>query len=182
MPIKPALGRRTTRRPEPRERRWVSCPTCGRGFDVSTRAVSATCPTCTRHFVFEDVMIRRDTRRDVSTMGHVRVEAGSGMIGEVVCGTLTIAGKYDGEATVFGAALILEGGTCRGSVRARSLEVPLGTSFVGRAHIGTMLEDDPLTFSDSPPVRSERDFSALTSPVKTVVATRLRRAGVMKAG
>lgn len=177
MPIKPALGLMTTRKPAPRSQRWVSCPTCGRGFEVSSRAISATCPTCTRHFVFDDVMIRKDTQRDVSTMGHVHVDPGSGMIGRVVCGSLTIAGRYDGDATVFGAAILEDEADCRGVVRARSLSVPEGTTFYGKAHIGSMRDDDPLTYGVEPGQPME---TYQQQAIKTVIPTRLRRAKVLK--
>ncbi len=107
-------------------------------------------------------------------MGHVRVEPGSGMIGRVVCGMLSIAGRYDGDATVFGEAILAEEGDCRGVVRARSLMVPEGTCFVGRAHIGAMLEDDPATYGE---VESEPANRVMT---RAVVPTRLRRRGVLK--
>ncbi|QDU71951.1 polymer-forming cytoskeletal protein [Mucisphaera calidilacus] len=179
MPIKPpSLGFLTTRKPAPRSQRWVSCPTCGRGFEVSSRAISATCPTCTRHFVFDDVSIRKDTKRDVSTMGHVHVEPGSGMIGRVVCGSLTIEGRYDGDATVFGAALLVEDADCRGVVRARSLSVPAGTTFYGKAHIGSMRDDDPETFGVLPGGSVEPHQR---EAIRTVIPTRLRRTKILKA-
>ncbi len=135
MPIRPALASLSLRGPRPAEVRRVACPHCGKGFDLSRKAFSATCPRCTRHLQFEDLELTERLEGDLSTMGHVHVQAPSEIVGRVVCGQLTNEGRFNGKAIVYGPVTLGPHSRTTGQITARSISAPYGALFKARIHI-----------------------------------------------
>jgi len=145
MPIRPALASLTMRGPRPAESRRVACPHCGHAFSLSRKALSATCPRCTRHLQFQDLDLTDRMEGDLSTMGHVNVQAPSQIVGRVVCGQLTNQGCFKGRAVVYGPANILAGSRTDATLTARSLTVQRGSVMRGKVHITPDPKASPLT-------------------------------------
>lgn len=123
MPLRPALAAIHPRGPVPREVRQVRCPGCGHGFHVPQSAFSARCPQCTRYLAFKDVTVRQRIEGDVSTMGHVCLQADSEMMGKLVCGQFTNEGRFEGQATIYGPAVLGGGSLTTGRITASSLRI-----------------------------------------------------------
>jgi cytoskeletal protein CcmA (bactofilin family) len=135
MPLRPALATIHPRRPEPRQLRRVLCPHCGRAFEVSTRAMSVRCPSCTRPLEFKDLTLRQRLDGDVSTMGHVELSDPSEMIGRLVCGRFTNTGRFEGQAVVYGAIELTGNSLTVGELTGKSLCVHHGATARAKANI-----------------------------------------------
>lgn len=130
MPLRPALSALnkpfSQLGPKPREMRRVRCYHCGNAFEVSKRAMSATCPSCTRHFQFKDLNLNQKIEGDMSTMGHINLEADSEMFGRLVCTELTSEGRFDGDAVVYGPVLLENTSSTTGKIKSSSLTISPG--------------------------------------------------------
>ena len=145
MPIRPALAAFSLRGPRPSELRRVSCPHCSHTFQLSFKAFSATCPACTRHLQFQDLDLTDRLKGDVATMGHVKVQAPSEVLGRVVCGKLSNEGRFDGQAIVYGEVELTAGSVTQGNITARSLSASVGANLVARVHITPNPKASPMT-------------------------------------
>lgn len=162
MPIRPALASLSLRGPRPHEVRRVACPHCGKAFEISSKAFSATCPKCTRHLQFKDLELTDKVEGDLSTMGHVHVQTPSEIVGRVVCGQLTNEGRFDGKAVVYGAVRLASGSRTTGQITARSLSAPRGALFRARIHI----TPDPKASAITRSVAERRAYHPVRSALK----------------
>ncbi|MCC6580433.1 MAG: polymer-forming cytoskeletal protein [Phycisphaeraceae bacterium] len=137
-PLKPSLLTQYLHKPQPREVRQVHCPGCGRKMDISRRTLSLRCPSCSHPLRLEDITLRRELMGDLSTQGHVHVTQRSSMVGQLVCGEVTISGRYDGEVEAHGPVSLEEHSHTTGTIIARSLNVAPGATVEAAVRIGPL--------------------------------------------
>jgi cytoskeletal protein CcmA (bactofilin family) len=124
--------------------RRVNCPHCAHRFEVSVKAISLRCPACTRHLRFEDVVIRHRLKGELATMGHVRLENPSEVIGRVVCGGfVNHGGRFEGSVTVFGDIELTPQSFTAGQLVAKSLHVRIGATVRAKATIVPRPQEPP---------------------------------------
>lgn len=128
MPLRPALKTIHPRTPQPRQVRNCSCPHCAHRFEISSRAMSARCPACTKPLEFNDLTLRTRLEGDVSTMGHVILAEPSEMLGRLVCGQFTNQGRFEGRAVVYGSVVFTRDSLSTGTLSARSLVIHGGAT------------------------------------------------------
>lgn len=97
--------------------------------------MSVRCPACTRPLEFKDLTLRQRMQGDVSTMGHVELSHPSEMIGRLVCGRFTNAGRFEGQAVVFGEIVLQGGSLTVGELSGKSLCIRHGATARAKAHI-----------------------------------------------
>lgn len=134
-PIRPAVGFVHLTPPKPHDVRGVHCPFCHHDFEISRRAMVVRCPRCTSPMRFEDMTVRHHKSGEVDTMGHVQISSASAMTGQIVCGQLTNAGRFDGSALVHGQVLLLSNSLTTGHITGQSLRVPFGATLRAKAFI-----------------------------------------------
>ncbi len=139
MPLRPAINTIHPRGPQPAHLRRVSCPACGKSFEVSQRAVSVRCPACTSPLEFNDLVLRTRLEGDVSTMGHVALAEPSEMLGRLVCGQFTNAGRFEGRAVVYGQVVLTRESLTTGQLSGRSLRIDHGAT----THIKAEIRPNP---------------------------------------
>ncbi|MEM1356180.1 MAG: polymer-forming cytoskeletal protein [Planctomycetota bacterium] len=136
MPLRPALAAFHPKAPAPKTVRSVHCPHCGTGFEISSKAMSVRCPSCTRPLAFEDLNLNSRVEGDVSTMGHVQLGEQGAMVGRLVCGQLTNVGRLEGRVVVFGRIELCPQSLTTGEISGRSLSAGIGCTLRARASIG----------------------------------------------
>ena len=136
MPLRPALAAFHPKGPAPKTVRPVHCPHCGKGFEISRKAMSVRCPSCTRPLAFEDLNLNSRVEGDVSTMGHVHLGEQGAMVGRLVCGQLTNDGRLEGRVVVFGRIELCPQSLTTGEISGRSLLASIGSTLRARASIG----------------------------------------------
>jgi len=164
MPLRPALKTIHPRSPQPREVRHCSCPHCAHRFEISSRAMSARCPACTKPLEFNDLTLRTRLEGDVSTMGHVILAEPSEMLGRLVCGQFTNQGRFEGRATVYGSVVFTRSSLTTGSIHARSLIIQGGAT----THIKADIAPNTRAKADAPtPIHRlvKRPARRLTQPL-----------------
>lgn len=135
-PLRPSLLSLRPRRPEPSQLRSVTCPRCGRGFDISHKALTVRCPACTNPLRLDDLVMRQDHHGTVTTMGQVQILSHAALTGMIVCGKLASQGRFDGRAMVHGSVELQRESFTAGEIHARSLVVVLGANLRAKASIG----------------------------------------------
>jgi uncharacterized OB-fold protein len=135
MPLRPALKTIHPRGPKPREVRRLSCPNCAHTFDVSARAISVRCPACTSPLEIKDVALRDRLEGQISTMGRVELTPPSEMIGQLVCGQFTNAGRFDGTLVAYGLIELRDASLTTGHLVGKSLHIDGGATVRAHAHI-----------------------------------------------
>lgn len=136
------------RPPQPAATRRVWCPACGYVGQVSLRAVSMRCPSCTALLRPADLNVTRSLRADLTVSGHVTVQRRKVLSGRLVCGQLTNHGEIHGTLRVGGCAQLHPGSSTTGQLVCQSLHLSAGASLRARAAIGTL--------SGLPPAPSSR--------------------------
>ncbi|MFN3168900.1 MAG: polymer-forming cytoskeletal protein [Phycisphaeraceae bacterium] len=136
MPLRPALAAFHPKGPKPKAVRQVNCPHCSAAFDISQKAMSVRCPRCTRPLAFEDLHLDSKVQGDVSTMGAVRLGEQGEMVGRLICGTLTNAGRVDGKVVVYGRAELQPHSLTTGTLNARSVLAHRGAAVRMSVKIG----------------------------------------------
>lgn len=134
-PLRPSLLSLRPRRPQPTSLRSVSCPSCGRGFDISQKALTVRCPACTSPLRLDDLVMRHDHHGTVATMGQVQILSHTALSGMIVCGKLASHGRFDGQAMVHGSVELSRESFTAGEIHARSLVVVLGANLRVKASI-----------------------------------------------
>ncbi|MEM1209496.1 MAG: polymer-forming cytoskeletal protein [Planctomycetota bacterium] len=142
MPLKPAMVAFHPRKPEPADKRAVSCPSCGKAFEISAKAMSVRCPSCTRPLQFSDLDIKQRLAGEVATMGRVELHRSGEISGKLVCGELASDGSFQGDALVYGRLRLRDGSLTTGTLTARAIATDPGATLRGR-----------LAVSPSPTVR-----------------------------
>lgn len=97
--------------------------------------MSVRCPSCTRPLEFKDLTLRNRMEGDVSTMGHVELSNPSEMIGRLVCGRFTNAGRFEGQAVVYGQIMLSGGSHTIGELTGKSLSIQFGATARAKANI-----------------------------------------------
>ncbi len=124
--------------------RRVNCPHCAHRFEVSVKAISLRCPACTRHLRFEDVIIRHRLKGELATMGTVRLEQPSEVIGRVVCGGfVNQGGRFEGSVTVFGDIELTPRSYTSGQLVGKSLQIKIGATVRAKACIHPRPQEPP---------------------------------------
>lgn len=134
-PIRPSLLTLRPRKPAPQQVRSVSCPRCGKGFEVSQKAMTVRCPSCTSPLRLEDLTLKQDQQGTVATMGKVELLPHTAMMGLLVCGRFINQGRFDGQAVVHGPIELQPASFTTGEIHGRSLEVWTGADLRGKASI-----------------------------------------------
>jgi cytoskeletal protein CcmA (bactofilin family) len=132
MPLKPAMVAFHPRTPQPRDTRQVCCPSCGRSFDISAKAMSVRCPGCTRPLQFADLDVKQRLAGEVATMGRVELHPSGEISGRLVCGELAVAGSFQGDALVYGSLDLKPGSLTTGTLAARTLHAHHGATLRAR--------------------------------------------------
>ena len=84
----------------------------------------------------KDVTLAKSIEGRLDTLGHVHITPASAMSGELVCGRLTNAGRFEGQAVVHGRIELAGKSHTSGRLRGQSLTVLPGATVTGRARIG----------------------------------------------
>jgi cytoskeletal protein CcmA (bactofilin family) len=135
MPLRPSLLSFHPQGPRPPRRRAVHCPRCRHGFTLSRRAVTVRCPRCATPIAFDDLSLGQSVEGTITTMGRVTLRDTGRVRGRLTCGSLDQAGRFEGEATVYGHADLAAGSRTTGTLIARSVAVREHATFVGRLRI-----------------------------------------------
>ncbi|MEM8783672.1 MAG: polymer-forming cytoskeletal protein [Planctomycetota bacterium] len=135
MPIRPPLLAFHPRSPRPPRQRSVHCPSCRHGFSLTRRAVSVRCPKCATPIAFDDLTLGQRVEGTITTMGRVTLRDTCGVRGRLTCGMLEQSGKFDGDATVYGPAVLQAGSRTTGTLVARSVTIEAGAKAVCRLKI-----------------------------------------------
>lgn len=118
----------------------MSCPRCGKGFEVSQKALTVRCPACTSPLRLDDLTLREDQQGTVATMGKVELLPHTALMGMLVCGKFVSGGRFDGQAMVHGAIELQPTSFTAGEIHGKSLEVWMGANLRAKASISP----DPL--------------------------------------
>ncbi|MFN0132618.1 MAG: polymer-forming cytoskeletal protein [Phycisphaerales bacterium] len=128
--------------------RTIQCYHCRRRFDAPRRALTTSCPACSKPLVVEDVVVKTaHSVRKIQTCGRLIVQKK----GRVMAGTIEAhAGvEVEGilEANVVSGGLVRIGAKAqwKGDCRAPRLEVELGAR-IARGYF--VVPDDALGVSD----------------------------------
>lgn len=97
--------------------------------------MTVRCPSCTSPLRLDDLVVRTDHQGPVATMGKVELLPHTAMMGLLVCGKFTSAGRFDGQAMVHGQIDLQAGSFTTGQVHGRSLQVWMGANLRARANI-----------------------------------------------
>jgi len=135
MPLKPAMAAFHPRKPDPRDKRQVTCPSCGRAFDISAKAMSIRCPGCTRPLQFADLDVKQRLAGEIATMGRVELHPSGEINGRLVCGEFAVAGSFQGDALVYGKLHLQPGSLTTGTLTARALNATRGATLRARLAI-----------------------------------------------
>ncbi|MEM0915223.1 MAG: polymer-forming cytoskeletal protein [Planctomycetota bacterium] len=136
MPLKPAMAAFHPRQPQPADKRSVTCPSCGHAFEISAKAMSVRCPTCTRPLQFSDLEIKQRLAGEVATMGRVALHRSGEISGKLVCGELDTAGSFQGDALVYGRLRLMQGSLTTGTLTARAIATDPGATLRARLAVG----------------------------------------------
>lgn len=126
MPLRPSLIARFPLGPKPKKLRRIHCPSCAHVFKLSSQAMSARCPRCSRGIKLDDLTIKQTVKGRVLTMGQIHIEADSHMKGRIACGTFVNEGRFHGEMTATGPVDLRQGSLTSGRLLARSLHIRRG--------------------------------------------------------
>lgn len=94
------------------------------------------CPRCTNPLRLEDKVIRHQFNEDLAIVGFVRITPSSVLTGQIVCGHLINAGRFDGSALVHGPIELDAHSLTTGELRGRSLRVLPGATLRAHTQIG----------------------------------------------
>jgi len=124
--------------PPPDDRITIVCLYCEKPFELSRKALNATCPFCNKSLVIEDVRIKEyRARRSIDTCGVVTVEKkGQAVVDKIHCGGLIVRGKVKGTVLSRGPVLVGPEAELRGDVSAPSMAVGAGAILEGNYKIG----------------------------------------------
>lgn len=136
--IKPGVRPRQLQPPQPAEMRRVWCPSCDHQFLASSRAMSLTCPQCTKPLKPKDVHLNCSVRGDVSAIGRVTIPQAMELSGRLLCVELESSGVFQGQARVGGPIRLHPGSSTTGQLNCRALRVEGGASVRISASIGTV--------------------------------------------
>jgi len=115
----------------------VVCPYCRGPTEVALRAMSIFCPHCRKRVILEDYKITSYYAvREFFTCGDIVVEKKGQVIAPIKVGNLVVKGKVQGTVTAQGTVTLAKGGTLKGSIEAKSLQIDPGANFDGFVRIG----------------------------------------------
>jgi hypothetical protein len=135
-------------------KRSVRCYLCGRGFEVSPRAMSTTCPGCHKAIKIEDLVIKSYIPVvDLQTCGQIRIaKRGRVAAQRIQCGAgIVCEGAMEGSIETEGDVRLGPKAYWKGkTLQSRSLEIAPGAKLVGVvsvpwSRLGPVTEQDQCT-------------------------------------
>ncbi len=130
--------------------RKVQCYHCRHRFDISSRAVSISCPKCSKALVVEDVVINSAHNvRKIQTCGKVVIEKKGRVVAQLIEAHegVFVEGILEAKVLSGGPVKIGAKAQWKGDCSAPSLEVELG----GRIERGYfVIPEDALGVGDMP--------------------------------
>jgi Polymer-forming cytoskeletal len=121
------------------DRQSIRCIHCGCAQQVSRRALTVTCKSCSKTLKIEPISIRRyQARRAIETCGALTIEKRGNVLSDrILCGELVVRGSVRAEVICSqGPVRVAPGGRLTGDVTAPSLAVADGAILHGRYRIG----------------------------------------------
>ena len=112
----------------------VRCYHCRRECQVSTHAMSSSCPHCHRQLAIADVIVRaRHWGTNLQTCGRVLVERGADVRVKTLraCGGVEIHGSLRGRVVSLGPVTLGDTATIDGDLEAPAVFVSPGAKIVG---------------------------------------------------
>lgn len=126
------------RPPQPAATQRVWCSACGYVGQVSARAISIRCPSCTALLRPRDLDVGKSLRADLTVSGRVTVRPRKVLAGRLVCGELTNHGEIHAAVRVGGRAELHPGSSTTGQLVCQSLHIAPGAKLHVLAAIGTL--------------------------------------------
>ena len=115
----------------------VVCYQCGHGHDVSSKAVSASCPRCYRQIQVGDVEINGAYwGARIQTCGSVIIGRKARVVTQLIRASVGVhvLGRFEGDVYTPGTVSIGAKGAMHGAVHATGLHIVPGGSLVGGPH------------------------------------------------
>jgi hypothetical protein len=131
---------------KPGARRTIRCYLCGHHFEVSSRAMSTTCPGCHKAIKVENVVVKSYVPvNDLQTCGHIKVtRRGRIAAKNIQSGDgISCEGSIEGTVTTDGPVELGPKSTWKGkSLQSRTLEVSDGASLAGYVQVPWTREEE----------------------------------------
>lgn len=137
--------------------RKVQCYHCRHRFDISSQALSISCPKCSKPLVIEDVVINNAHNvRKIQTCGKVIIDKKGRVVAQSVEAHqgVFVEGILEAKVLSGGPVKIGPKAQWKGDCSAPSLEAELGCR-IERGYF--TIPDDPLGVADMPSPDSEDD-------------------------
>lgn len=115
-------------------RKAVTCYLCGHVFEVSTRAMTVSCPKCARQLMVEDVTVKGYTAvTTLPSCGSILVKPKGRVVARKVIGQqgVTCEGKIEGTIETTATVHLGKNACCKGAIHAGRLVIADGASFDG---------------------------------------------------
>ena len=116
-------------------KRSVRCYLCGRGFDVSSRAMSTTCPGCHKAIKIEDLVVKSYIPVvDLQTCGRIRItKRGRVAAQRIQCGDgIVCEGAMEGSIETDGEVHMGPKAYWKGkTLQSRALKIAAGAKLIG---------------------------------------------------
>ncbi len=109
--------------------RTIACYHCGHAFEIPARALSTSCPKCSKPLAVEDVVVKSvHFVRKVQTCGKIVVEAKGNLNAALIVAQLgvEVQGILEGNVTSAGPVHLGPKAKWKGDCKAPTLRVELG--------------------------------------------------------
>ncbi len=120
---------------KPSAKRKIRCYLCGRGFEVSTKTMSTTCPGCNRAIKIEDVLVKSYVPvNELQTCGRIKItKRGRVAARQIQSGEgIECEGSIDGNVETEGEVKLGPKAVWRGRIlQSRSLAIADGARLEG---------------------------------------------------
>lgn len=120
--------------PQPAAQRAIQCYLCRRRFDISARAMTVSCPGCSRQLKVEDIVITNtQSYTRLQTCGRIVVKPKGRIIADLVEAHegIEVRGVMEAKAVRSGPVFIGPRAKWKGDCRATSLVVESGAVVQG---------------------------------------------------
>lgn len=118
----------------PGEKRSVVCYHCQRVIDVGVKALTASCPLCSKRVVVQDIIVKAElVDREIRTCGSVVVERKARLACNLLeaSGSIEVLGEIDAAVISHSHVFVGAKARWRGACRAPFLVVEPGAQILG---------------------------------------------------
>jgi hypothetical protein len=121
----------------PPDRRWILCTYCDLPLEIAAEAKSVNCHHCHKRVITEAMVVKEYVAvRRFAVANSMHITKKGIVYASVRADDLQVDGILEGDALALGAARLTKKSRVKGNLRATSLDLELGASFVGHLAIG----------------------------------------------